>query len=702
MASSAVVDPSNFPLALHPYTLAALGDVVTLEDINFDLSSIKDDVTKVIIYTDGSGGQLSTPSWAFCILLECWFEEEQDHVWVLAGYYSGLVVSADPEADVSSLPYGWCGSTGLSPFHAEASALVWAIAWLSVCPFDVPFELRPDNLASLNIASRAWSTSGLGHLGVVLREFYRVLSFRHSPAMTHVAGHTGDPWNELADRIAAATSLGLCGSLDLPWLAPCCRSLVPHWTFVRYAGSIGLSHFPPVFEESLLFGSHLTQLPDLTYDPTKVFAHQCLRPLPATSSRACFPFAVASFNIQSLLDPTDLADLHDCQSALHLDSSSRVSLCHAQFLAQGLFIVGLQETRTSGVGLLDAPGFPYFRFRSGCADGLFGAELWFCKARAYATLHGIDYYLHPKHVTLIDASPRHLFVRLQAPFLNFFVLCAHAPHSQYVPSELDAWWNSLSALVQPYRGAAPLMVLIDANARVGSIQTSHIGGCKSDVESPTGALLHTFLAQAGLWLPSTFHLNCGDAGTLCPDSGTWKDHAGGWHRLDFVGLSFDFPGLVTSHFVWPDFDRGIVLEDHRPVVVTLDFPLSTFALGKLDFQRHRSCKLPQSPTQSHLDAFDQAVRSLGPFEWTVEAHCHFENMQQRIYDSAVSTSKANRPRRSPAIDDFAWDFLCLRKRVKSHLVSLTRRCDRMCLLWFFILGSSSVCRMLGQLRSQLS
>ena len=203
------------------------------------------------------------------------------------------------------------------------------------------------------------------------------------------------------------------------------------------------------------------------------------------------------------------------------------------------------------------------------------------------------------------------------------------------------------------------MVLIDANARVGSIQTSHIGGCKSDVESPTGALLHTFLAQAGLWLPSTFHLNCGDAGTLCPDSGTWKDHAGGWHRLDFVGLSFDFPGLVTSHFVWPDFDRGIVLEDHRPVVVTLDFPLSTFALGKLDFQRHRSCKLPQSPTQSHLDAFDQAVRSLGPFEWTVEAHCHFENMQQRIYDSAVSTTKANRPRRSPAIDDFAWDFLCL-------------------------------------------
>ena len=238
----AVVDPSTFPLALHPYTLAALGDVVTLEDINFDLSSIKDDVTKVIIYTDGSGGQLSTPSWAFCILLECWFEEEQDHVWVLAGYYSGLVVSADPEADVSSLPYGWCGSTGLSPFHAEASALVWAIAWLSVCPFDVPFELRPDNLASLNIASKAWSTSGLGHLGVVLREFYRVLSFRHSAAMTHVAGHTGDPWNELADRIAAATSLGLCGSLDLPWLAPCCRSLVPHWTFVRYAGSIGLSH----------------------------------------------------------------------------------------------------------------------------------------------------------------------------------------------------------------------------------------------------------------------------------------------------------------------------------------------------------------------------------------------------------------------------------------------------------------------------
>ena len=190
-----------------------------------------------------------------------------------------------------------------------------------------------------------------------------------------------------------------------------------------------LSHFPPVFEESLLFGSHLTQLPDLTYDPTKVFAHQCLRPLPATSSRACFPFAVASFNIQSLLDPTDLADLHRLSICLALGFQFSCVTLSCSISCAGLFIVGLQETRTFGVGLLDGPGFPYFRFRSGCADGLFGAELWFCKARAYATLHGIDYYLHPKHVTLIDASPRHLFVRVQAAFLDFSLFFARTHHT---------------------------------------------------------------------------------------------------------------------------------------------------------------------------------------------------------------------------------------------------------------------------------
>ena len=131
----------------------------------------------------------------------------------------------------------------------------------------------------------------------------------------------------------------------------------------------------------------------------------------------------------------------------------------------GVVHVGLQETEPLVLDCLMRQGSPISVFGQVV---LMASLVRSCvlQARAYATLHGIDYCLHPNMWPWLML---HLVICLCVfrPFLELLCSCAHAPHSQYVPSNLMPGGIPWAALVQPYRGAAPLMVLIDANARVG-------------------------------------------------------------------------------------------------------------------------------------------------------------------------------------------------------------------------------------------
>jgi hypothetical protein len=99
---------------------------------------------------------------------------------------------------------------------------------------------------------------------------------------------------------------------------------------------------------------------------------------------------------------------------------------------------------------------------------------------------------------------------------QFVLFVAHAPNSAS-PEQLQ-WWEQTDQIVAALNLDSPLFVLMDANARVGSIQTVAAGPRYPDPEDPPGKAMHQFLLTHSLCLPATFVAEA--------PSGTWMSRSG--------------------------------------------------------------------------------------------------------------------------------------------------------------------------------
>eukprot|EP00972_Heterocapsa_arctica_P058507 8631624-Heterocapsa_arctica.AAC.1 len=76
------------------------------------------------------------------------------------------------------------------------------------------------------------------------------------------------------------------------------------------------------------------------------------------------------------------------------------------------------------------------------------------------------------------------------------IIVAHAPHSRAPPEDRERWWNALAQDIAIHGGD---FILIDANARLGSVHTTSVGGQGyAQTEDASGALLHEVLLQGNL------------------------------------------------------------------------------------------------------------------------------------------------------------------------------------------------------------
>ena len=78
----------------------------------------------------------------------------------------------------------------------------------------------------------------------------------------------------------------------------------------------------------------------------------------------------------------------------------------------------------------------------------------------------------------------------------------------------------------------PLVVLCDANARVGFVASLAVGDQAADFEDTAGAEFHAMLLEWDLCLPATLP---GPHNDPAKPSGTWCSRAR-WHRIDFVAV----------------------------------------------------------------------------------------------------------------------------------------------------------------------
>ena len=119
----------------------------------------------------------------------------------------------------------------------------------------------------------------------------------------------------------------------------------------------------------------------------------------------------------------------------------------------------------------------------------------------------------------------------------------------------DFTWRdqTLSILRPVFATFRNCVVLIDANARLGSIRSSSVGACNPEPQSPNGNHFHSLLGALSLKAVNTF----------VDSPPTWRNH-----RIDFIAASFHLQAVNAGTFVEVDL-ATTEREDHRPVVAEI-------------------------------------------------------------------------------------------------------------------------------------
>ena len=251
-----------------------------------------------------------------------------------------------------------------------------------------------------------------------------------------------------------------------------------------------------------------------------------------------------------------------------LGQSARSSLLQAQFSKAGVDIVGVQEARMESAqrtaALFDV-------WSAGAAPGgHLGCELWISVSCGIA----------PTEVTVAHADPRRLVCSVA---LSIAVL--HAPVDQGEDGDFTWWDQTLSILRPVFATFRNCVVLIDANARLGSIRSSSVGACNPEPQSPNGNHFHSLLGALSLKAVNTF----------VDSPPTWKNH-----RIDYCAASFHLQVVNAGTFVEVDL-ATTEREDHRPVFAEIVLSVrassipatsSRIRLAVLPFQRPFQLKTP--------------------------------------------------------------------------------------------------------------
>ena len=312
--------------------------------------------------------------------------------------------------------------------------------------------------------------------------------------------------------------------------------------------------------------------------------------------------------------------------------------CLAQCLhAAGVHLAGIQEARTDqGVAKIDG----YVRFASGSDRGNYGVELWVHTAKPYALSSGQNVYLQQSHCTVLHAEPTMLIARIGSGVLDWNVAVLHAPHRSHTVEHRRSWWKHAEKTCLSLGGSSQWCILMDGNARVGSITSECIGDYEPDEQDDSGELMHTFLQAVNSFAPSTFtaHMH-GSSKTMMQKRN--KE----WVRSDYVALPAT---LVTAQVsAWTDHgvSAGHVVLGHVALLTRVSYFCRTSPA--------RKCGRPVriDPVAIRHPDNAQKIREIiwdtPVHDWTISVHQQAAEMVDHMYQQLSRTfpQEARRLRR---------------------------------------------------------
>ena len=499
---------------------------------------------------------------------------------------------------------------------AEAVAMLWAtiaatqLHDLHRCYFpDVPFNLEFCYDAEVTGKQSAGQWTSLRHPDIqrLTRNMIYILQQRVGQMAlqwTHIPAHQGHWWNEVADTLAkhAARYPEVVQNSDLLYTILDAPNLMEAFDWVWAYEAMDGNHpsMPHIFDH------HLYHFRTSTGAKTNFACHfgsdglRSDHPSPTTGT---LTLKVATFNVLTLASKGD-QKLGTGSTGRHL---SLLQQCHEA----GLHIVGVQETRTKRITCKANPW--YNIIHAPCrSDGHYGIQIWlhhslpFCPtARPF---NDDDY-------RIIWSTYNVLAIRLLHPALRCIVISARAPTSDKSMMELQAFWSEITTHVLQKFPGWKVILLCDSNAHVGSCPSTSISTYGEETENQAGTIFHGWLLANDIWLPSTWpHVHHGDHYTYMTPSGT---HC---HRLDFVGLSMNWPLDSVATAVDFDIDGSLSRFDH--FAATCTFVSTTTINDKSSDGQRRKPSMDRTAIAKLLHADPHYFASLPDVPWSMDIHRH--------------------------------------------------------------------------------
>ena len=341
------------------------------------------------------------------------------------------------------------------------------------------------------------------------------------------------------------------------------------------------------------------------------------------------------------------------QDEIGLSGPTRQELVFAQFKAARVCVFALQETRLKRTAKMCSDYLIYKGEATPQGHHVIIAAI--STSIPYGHTSAADGHRRKlcftgNDVSIICAEARYLLLRVCTPWIRFVLIAAHAPHSGNTAEELERWWTNLAALIPQKVLDWPILLLADANAKVGAETCELIGDHGAEQGDAKAWPFTSFLRFHSLWLPCTF--SCHEGPT-----GTWRHPNGTWLRNDYVALPSQWAVKACSSWIATDIDVSPQHEDHRAALVR--FSLDTVA-GAMP---NRMASLKFHAETADLTALRSAA-CIGP---DVDVHTHAWLIQQQVAQCLPSHRPRGSVQRKTTLSATTWQLVLSKRQWRSAL-----------------------------------
>ena len=569
------------------------------------------------VFTDGSYDR-GIGAWAFVLLAE---QTTSSGIEIIRIGYSGALI--DPE------------ETEASAMSAEAVAIVAACEFLLTKSSDQRYDIH-SHYDALNVGHGAVGWQAIPKSSLKICRAARIMCLLLQRKFEqvhgkHVHAHEGCPWNDFADSLAVSIRLG--------WKCPIepalrhtlvTRHELAEWAWLEIAPN---DEFPSI-AEILVNGVPAEE--DMHCDTT-------LEPVKRSQSTFSVTWTFATANVGTM---------HYQDQDSDLANSHRSEAIQLQMQEAGVDFAAIQETRAKNSQTVQND--TWIRFISAGQHGQAGVEFW-VNAKAFHSKTG--YRLQNKlDFTIWHSSSRCIAVNIAAG-VNLNCIVIYAPQSGHDDGLIEAWWNELRQVLTSRPNDAPMILLGDCNAKVGSVTTPQIGPLSCDVEDAAGTQMRMLADAFDLIVPSTF------ADYHSGQNHTYLGPRHSQSRIDYVMVDQRCEAGIVSTWVDDDIELFTGAFGHHALFLQMQMKFTD--IGEQGFVRVNV--YDRTTAQEHLRTHRTHEKLLlEPAPWQVGVNTHWRQIRSKLLgEAAKAFPKQKRKKRQEYITTDTWNDICARKDLKN-------------------------------------